>query len=130
MRVLVATRANHRCEYCRRPENASFVRFQVDHIVSVKHGGTTVEENLAYSCPLCNNSKGTDLGTFLDDEQQTLTRLFHPRKDIWLEHFEAIDDGTLSPLTGIGAATVKVLDLNHVNRILERIDLIAAGFFP
>jgi len=34
LRLLVAERANHRCEYCFIPEANSFYNFQVDHIVS------------------------------------------------------------------------------------------------
>ncbi len=32
--------------------------------------------------------------------------------------------------TTIGEATIVLLDLNHTNRVLERIDLIKAGLFP
>ena len=75
LRALVAKRAVHRCEYCRIPERFSNFRFQVDHIVSLKHGGTTEQSNLAYTCPLCNGSKGSDLGTFLTGRKR-LIRFF------------------------------------------------------
>jgi hypothetical protein len=55
--------------------------------------------------------------------------LFNPRKHNWFEHFEVIE-GAFLPKSDIAAATIKVLDLNNINRILERLDLIEAGLFP
>ena len=128
LRVEVAQRAQYCCEYCRRPESDSFIRYQVDHIISRKHGGLTISENLAYACALCNGTKGSDIGTILQDED-TFVRLFHPRKHVWREHFEVIE-GALAARSDLAAATIKVLDLNNINRILERLDLIEAGLFP
>lgn len=128
LRIDVAQRADYRCEYCRRPESDSFIRYQINHIISRKHGGLTVSENLAHACVLCNGTKGADIGTVLQDEN-TFVRLFHPRKHVWAEHFEVIE-GTLQPRSELVAATIKVLDLNNINRILERLDLIEAGLFP
>ncbi|MFN7115190.1 MAG: HNH endonuclease [Saprospiraceae bacterium] len=65
LRTLVAERANTCCEYCLLPELYSFFSFHVDHIISVKHGGETEADNLAYACTLCNRNKGADLGTIL-----------------------------------------------------------------
>lgn len=127
LRREVATRAKYRCEYCRRLETDSFIRYQTDHIISRKHGGLTVSENLAHSSPICNNAKGSDLSTVLDGEN--IIQLFHPRKDSWFEHFN-IKDGFLIPITDIGAATIKLLKLNSIERVLERIDLIKAGLYP
>lgn len=128
LRRAVAIRANYRCEYCRRPEIDSFIRYQSDHIISRKHGGKTVLENLAHTCPICNNGKGSDLSTILEDENK-LIRLFHPRKDKWFEHFK-VEDGLILSKTDVGEATIKLLKLNDINRILERLDLIEAGLFP
>ena len=85
-------------------------------------------ENLAYCCPICNANKGSDIGTILHDED-TFVRLFHPRKHDWFGHFEVIE-GVFYPKTMIAEATIKVLNLNELNRILERLDLIAAGLYP
>ena len=128
MRVTVAERAEFRCEYCRRYESDSFIKFQIEHIISLKHGGLSVLENLAYACPLCNSNKGSDIGTILHDEE-TFVRFFHPRKHNWFDHFEVVE-GAFHPKTDIGAGTIKILNLNDVNRILERLDLIEAGLFP
>lgn len=128
IRHAVAKRSGFRCEYCLRPESDSFLRFHSDHIIGRKHGGKTVLENLAYTCPVCNNYKGTDLATLLENEE-VLVRLFNPRKQNWVEHFE-VNNGEIVPLTPVGAATVKILKLNEVSRILERLDLIEAGLYP
>lgn len=93
-----------------------------------KHGGLTVSENLAYACALCNGNKGSDIGTILQDED-VFVRLYHPRKHKWFEYFEVME-GALYPLSDLASATIKVLDLNNINRILERLDLIEAGLFP
>jgi hypothetical protein len=128
VRRQVTKRSGNRCEYCRRPEADSFIKFQVDHIISLKHGGRNDIQNLALACPLCNNGKGTDLGTIIEDNG-AIIRLFNPRTDNWFEHFDTTE-GVIYPITDIGRATVKLLDLNHVNRILERLDLVSAGLFP
>jgi hypothetical protein len=43
LRRLVANRADSLCEYCLIPD-ADGVGFQIDHIISVKHGGVTTIE--------------------------------------------------------------------------------------
>ncbi len=128
LRAKVAERAHFRCEYCRRLESDSFIKYQIDHIISRKHGGLTVLGNLAYCCPICNSNKGSDIATILKDED-VLVGLFHPRKHNWFEHYD-VSEGLLNAKTAIAEATIKVLDLNNINRILERIDLIEAGLFP
>ena len=121
-------RAQGRCEYCRRLEADSFIKFQIDHIISLRHGGNNGIDNLAFTCPLCNNKKGTDLGTVLEFDGPVI-RLFNPRSDNWFEHFDT-SDGVIYPKTDIGGATIKLLDLNTPDRILERLELVEAGLFP
>lgn len=50
LRRQVSERADHLCEYCLVHETDTFFGCQVDHIISEKHGGQTVLENLAYAC--------------------------------------------------------------------------------
>ena len=64
IRSQVARRAQFKCEYCLMPEELSFLPFQIDHIISLEHGGGSEIDNLAYSCPHCNQHKGSDLSTF------------------------------------------------------------------
>jgi HNH endonuclease len=101
MRRFVAKRASYRCEYCRIYETDGFIKFQIEHIISIKHGGKTVLENLAYSCPICNSNKGTDLATILEDD--SIVRIFHPRKDDWFDCFKVISNEIVAK-NRVGAA--------------------------
>jgi 5-methylcytosine-specific restriction endonuclease McrA len=78
LRQLVVERAAGRCEYCRFPQDASFLTFEIDHVISEKHGGATAAENLALACVFCNSFRGTDLGS-LDSATGRLTAFFNPR---------------------------------------------------
>lgn len=82
----------------------------------------------AYVCSFCNQHKGTDL-TSIDPETGQITPLFHPRRDRWLDHFRAIG-GRIEPLTPTGRATVRLLELNHPDRIKERELLVRLGLLP
>jgi hypothetical protein len=82
----VAARAADRCEYCRFPQWASYLAFEIEHIIAIKHGGATVEQNLAFACSSCNRFKGTDLGS-IDPATGLLTPFFHPRNQDWNVHF-------------------------------------------
>lgn len=73
---------------------------------------------------MCNQNKGTDLGTYLPDSKR-LVRLFNPKKDSWNSNFE-VQDGVIIGKTNIGLATIKVLDLNNIDRIILRQTLIEA----
>lgn len=128
LRDFVANRATHKCEYCRVDAQNSFFAFHIDHIVSVKHGGKTSPENLAYSCQICNLNKGSDIATFLDDIDNPV-RFYNPRTDNWNQHFSIDGTGLLEAVTDIGAATIKILDLNHPESIIERQEMIRLGLF-
>ena len=86
LRLLVAERADYVCEYCLIHEDDTFVGCQVDHIISLKHGGQTEAENLAYACAFCNRNKGSDIGSIVWQTGE-FVRFFHPRTDTWAEHF-------------------------------------------
>src|SRR3982750_1827025 len=77
LRQFVIERAAGRCEYCRFPQDASFLSFEIDHIISEKHGGATTAENLALACVFCNSFKGTDVGS-LDLATGQLTAFLIP----------------------------------------------------
>jgi hypothetical protein len=127
-RLAVADRAYHVCEYCLIHEHDSFWGCQVDHIISRKHGGPTVTENLAWACACCNNAKGTDLGARVGQPPE-LVRLFHPRSDRWNDCFQLVGV-RIEPLNAIGTATVTLLQLNHESRLNEREILASVGRFP
>src|SRR5205814_10634296 len=79
-------RAAGRCEYCRLPEAATSVPFELDHIISRKHHGPTIASNLANACWYCNTFKGADISG-LDPLTRKLTGLFHPRRHKSSYHF-------------------------------------------
>lgn len=128
LRNFVASRAMLRCEYCRIHSQNSFFTFHIDHIVSLKHGGLTATENLAYTCQICNINKGSDIATFLEEPTIPI-RFFNPRIDDWNYHFLANESGLLEAKTDIGLATIKILDLNHPDSIIERREMIRRGIF-
>ena len=125
LRRLVYERARSSCEYCLVPETVALTAHQVDHIIAQKHGGPTTADNLALSCALCNKHKGSDLAS-LDPETSEVALLFHPRRDRWADHFQ-LAGARVVPLTPVGRATVRLLQLNQPERIAERKLLIAAG---
>ena len=127
-RDFVAQRAQNCCEYCLMPEQFSLFTFHIDHVISLKHGGKTHLDNLAFCCGICNANKGTDLGTILSNAE-TIIRFFNPRIDHWLDHFELIE-GMIHHKTIIAEATIKIFRFNEMERILERKLLMEGGFLP
>ena len=117
LRQTVADRAKQLCEYCLIAEADTFYGCEVDHIISLKHGGSTEPNNLAYACAPCNRAKGTDVGSIATSGE--FTRFFNPRTDLWSEHFR-LDGATIQPLTAIGEVTVRIFLFNDSARIHER----------
>lgn len=46
----VIQRVHNCCEYCLMENDVSFIPHQIEHIISLKHGGTTSFDNLTYAC--------------------------------------------------------------------------------
>jgi hypothetical protein len=126
VRQFVRERANQRCEYCPIPQDALlWARFHIEHILARQHGGTDDPQNLALACRRCNARKGPNL-TSIDPESGELTPLFNPRVDGWSEHFANVDYRIFGR-TGIGRATVMLLDMNAPDRIQLRAELATLG---
>jgi hypothetical protein len=128
LRRLVAIRANHLCEYCSIHEEDMFYGCEVDHMISVKHGGPTEADNLAYACVFCNRQKGSDIGSILWRTGE-FSRFFNPRIDRWGEHFR-LEGAMIQPQTAMGEVTARIVGFNHSDRLLERQTLIAVGRYP
>jgi hypothetical protein len=126
LRAHVRARAEGRCEYCHLPEEADFVRYELDHVIAEQHGGSTDLANLAYACFDCNKFKGPNLAS-IDPLTHERTWLFHPRTQKWDDHFRLHDDGTITGLTAEGRTTARLLKLNEVERVQDRRSLIAFG---
>ena len=118
LRRQVENRANHRCEYCLLPADLSFYSHEVDHVIALKHDGTTNADNLAYACWRCNRYKGSDLGSF-DPETGEFSFLFHPRTQQWSDHFR-LQDAQINGITPEGRTTIQLFKLNSNERIAER----------
>ncbi|HYH82916.1 MAG TPA: HNH endonuclease signature motif containing protein [Longimicrobium sp.] len=129
VRRRVAARADGLCEYCLVHDDHTYNGCEVDHIRSIKHGGSDEFRNLAFACFKCNRSNGTDIGSILP-RQDTFTRLYDPRIDPWARHFR-LDHGIfIIGITEIGTATARVLKLNAWNRVAEREVLRDFGLYP
>jgi hypothetical protein len=127
LRLLVATRAGHLCEYCLIHEDDTYVGCQVDHIISEKHGGPTVADNLAYACAFCNRAKGSDVGSLTTAGE--FMRFFNPRTDQWAEHF-VLDGNRIEALSPQGDVTLRILGCNGPERLIERAKLMQLGRYP
>lgn len=128
LRRLVIARADYRCEYCLIHEEDTFFGCEVDHVVSVKHGGATEAGNLAYACQVCNRQKGSDLGS-LARRTGELVRFYNPRADRWADHFR-LGAATITSITDIGEVTARIFGFNREERLMEREELIAQGRYP
>jgi HNH endonuclease len=118
LRRLVVLRAERRCEYCLIHEDDTFFGCEVDHIISEKHGGLTVADNLAYACLACNRNKGSDIGS-ISATTGALTRFLNPRLDNWFDHF-SLDGVVIKPLSEIGQVTERIFKFNEIERLEER----------
>lgn len=127
LRQTVADRAKQLCEYCLIAEADTFYGCEVDHIISLKHGGTTAPDNLAYACALCNRAKGSDIGSIVTSGE--FTRFFNPRTDRWSEHFR-LEGATIQPLIRIGEVTARIFGFNESARLHEREEMIRFETYP
>jgi hypothetical protein len=119
--------AGNRCEYCGLPESFIRLKFTLDHVVARQHGGLDNLENLALACGYCNRHKGPNIAG-IDPETGTMSRLFHPRSDVWLEHFRW-QGAELIGVTPAGRATIAVLDMNGRYQISIRRAMMNEGIF-
>src|SRR5690606_6943772 len=125
----VRAKAGDCCEYCRLSQSGSFARFHVDHIIALKHGGTDADDNLCLACPDCNAHKGENVAA-LDPLTHDATKLYNPRQQKWDNHFRINSNATLTGLTPVGRATIRVLRINDEERVKHRLGELIAGDYP
>lgn len=120
---LVRRRAGDRCEYCLLHQvDSPLASLHVEHVIPRKHGGTDDPENLCLACIDCNLHKGSNL-TGVDPATGVVTALFHPRLQLWEDHF-AWRGIRIAGITAIGRTTIRVLEMNSD----EQLDLrLASG---
>jgi hypothetical protein len=128
LRRIVTERSNGQCEYCLLHQDDAPFSHHVDHVTPLRHGGQTVESNLALACLECNRYKGSDL-TAIDPADGAIVPLFNPRTQVWSEHF-TFDGIRIVGQTPAGRATVNLLRLNDPARLLQRQALLEAKRYP
>jgi hypothetical protein len=126
-RELVRTRARDRCEYCLLQQSHSKLTHHVEHITAEQHGGTDSPDNLCWACNRCNLHKGPNLSG-IDPVSKEIVLLFHPRRNVWHDHFE-FEGVRIVGLTAVGRATVHVLAMNDPRRLELRAELLGQGEF-
>jgi hypothetical protein len=129
-RSFVSLRASGCCEYCMMPCDFSPDTFTLEHIISLFEGGNNDLINLAFSCGGCNNNKRQKIKA-IDPITGEMVNLFHPRNDIWSNHFQWLENFTIvEGITPQGRATVELLKLNRKGVVNLRKALVAFGVFP
>jgi HNH endonuclease len=126
----VIDRARRRCEYCQCHMDYTSQSFVLEHILAIANGGVTSLDNLALACGGCNGHKAIKQEA-LDPADRIRVVLYHPRLDVWGEHF-CWSENTLQMigLTSTGRATIASLQLNRSGVINVRRLLILADLHP
>lgn len=126
----IIDRAQRRCEYCKCPMDYSSQPFVCEHITPIAKGGETLLENLALACGGCNGYKYTKEDA-IDPTSSENVPLYHPRQNIWLEHFTWSEDGLETiGITATGRATIDALNLNRSGVKNIRRLLVMANLHP
>ena len=129
LRQQVIERAHGRCEYC-QTQQVVVVSMEIDHIVPESAGGASDSDNLCLACISCNGFK-QDFQTAVDPETSAELRLFHPRHDVWSEHFYWSEDSvTLLGHSPEGRATIMRLKMNRPAVCESRRLWVSAGWHP
>ena len=126
----IQERAKYCCEYCKFPMAFSHDSFHIEHITPLRLSGSNELENIAHACDGCNSNKWGYI-KWLDSLTGNLVTLFHPRQDIWTEHFQWTDNfTTILGKTPTGRATIDLLKMNRLGLINIRKALLAYGILP
>jgi len=129
LRSEVFRRAGGRCEYCRLAQAGQEAVFHVDHIHPLAHGGgRTDPANLALACVSCSLRKGARL-TAKDPRSERSAPVFHPRKQMWEDHFRWAGNRVVG-LTPTGRATVAALRMNREIALAIRTEEARLGRHP
>lgn len=128
LRKLVVRRAHNRCEYCRLSQKGQEATFHVDHIIPIASGGETVAANLALACVSCSLRKGAREFAISAETKEEI-RIFHPRQDVWGDHFEWRGVRIIG-ITEKGSVTVELLNLNRRLILAIREEEVLLGRLP
>ena len=122
--------AGERCGYCQSAEKFLGIALELEHLIPESAGGKTERENLWLACRRCNSFK-SDRCLVVDPLTSETVPLFHPRDDVWGEHFRwSLDGSRIIGLTPAGRATVEALQMNHPLIVMTRDMWVRAGVHP
>jgi hypothetical protein len=107
----VITRAGNCCEYCGLDQAGQIATFHVDHVIPIKAGGETADDNLALACVSCSLRKAARQAA-VDPQTGQVVPIFHPRQQAWHDHFRWEGVHVIG-LTPTGRATVAAFDMNR-----------------
>ncbi len=116
IRESVRQRAACACEFCGVSETDTGGELTLDHYQPQTKGGTDDLENLLYCCNRCNLYKHDYFPA-----SPTEPMLWNPRTEPASAHFLELEDGSLSPLTHMGAFTLQRLRLNRPPLVAHRL---------
>ena len=116
VRWAVRQRAHFACEFCGVTEIDTGGELTIDHFQPHTKGGTDAPENLLYCCHRCNQYKADYWPAQPEDPH-----LWHPQHDSIERHLLLLADGTLYPITAVGAFTLKRLRLNRPPLVAYRL---------
>jgi hypothetical protein len=102
--------------------------FHIEHIIPRSRGGASELDDLALACPSCNLHK-SDRTTAIDPATGSTVRLFHPRQQVWSEHFR-FSGLRIEGVTPRGRATAGALVFNHPRRLRIRAAEQEFGLYP
>lgn len=130
LRQRVIAEYRSQCAYCHTPTAITGARLVIDHIIPESAGGPTEWENLCLACHSCNEFKGAKV-----EAQDPLTgeevTLFHPRMQLWRDHFCWSEDGAeIIGVTPVGRATVVALNMNNLEIVESRRRWVMVGWHP
>jgi len=112
----VRKRAAFACEYCGVSETETGGLLTVDHFKPQAVGGGDELENLLYSCLRCNLYKADYWPAKPND-----LLLWNPRQEAIGVHLLFLADGTLHPITAVGAFSLRRLRLNRPQLVTHRL---------
>lgn len=116
IRTLVRQRAQGACEFCGVTEADTGGALTVDHFQPRARGGSDTPENLLYCCYRCNQYKADYWPT-----QPQEPHLWQPRHELMEQHLLLLANGTLYPITAVGAFTLRRLRLNRPPLVAYRV---------
>ena len=130
IKKLILAASHGYCEYCWSPSEYTSAIYHFDHILPVVNGGKSFFLNLAYSCNACNSYK-SDKIQYLDSVTQQICSLYHPRTDLWTDHFQWSPDFLrMEGISPTGRATIELLRVNRPQVMNLRLILKLIGLHP